>query len=102
MLEMKAVLFDPNPAVHKTACVYFRKALAIDKHPPLELVYTCEVIPRLADLMEKSAPDIQYECAWCLTNMACGEKLHLEALLEVGVVPAALNIMNASSRDDVR
>ena len=102
MLEMRELLFDQDPSVHHPACVYFRKALAIDKHPPLELVYSCGAIPRLVELLERSCDDIQYECAWSLTNMACGEKHHLEAMLETGIVPLAMNIMVASSSDDVR
>ena len=102
MVEMKAVLFHSDPSLHFPACVYFRKALAIDKHPPLELVYTCAVIPRLAELLAQSTPNIQYECSWCLTNMACGERHHVEALLEANIVPLALNLMVGSSNDDVR
>jgi hypothetical protein len=102
MVEMKAVLFHPDPSVHLPACIYFRKALAIDKYPPLELVYQCSAIPRLVELLANSRPNIQYECAWCLTNMACGERHHIEALLEAGVIPLALHLMITSSGDDVR
>jgi hypothetical protein len=46
--------------------------------------------------------NIQYECAWCLTNMACGEKHHVQALLDAGLVELALELMVVSDRDDVR
>jgi hypothetical protein len=102
MLEMRTALYDPDPTVHFPACVYFRKSLAIDQHPPLDLVHACGVVPRLVELLSQSLHNIQYECAWFLTNMACGKKHILEDLLATNLVPIALKLMVSSSNEDVR
>lgn len=102
MLEMAGCLSHADPSVHLPACVFFRKILAIEKHPPLQLVLASGAVSLLIEILSHGGESAQYECAWCLTNLACGDKNLLESLLESNIVPTALTLIVSSANDDVR
>jgi importin subunit alpha-6/7 len=42
-------------------------------------------------------PKIQYEAAWCLTNLASGESNYVKVLVDHGVIEAMVNLLSCQS-----
>jgi hypothetical protein len=57
-----------------------------------------EIIPIFLGLIEDHAhPSIQFEAAWCVTNIACAEAKHVLSLVPHQAVPRLLNVIEHSN-----
>ena len=71
----------------------------VDRHPPFDLLLTNfeEIIPLILKLTEDHRyPVIQYEAAWCITNIACANAKHLQSLLAHGAVRRLMKVIYQS------
>jgi len=86
------------------AATFFRRILAADKQPPLDVVIdTGTVVPALVRFLDRTdAPALQLEAAWSLTNIACGEARHVAYLLRVGALGALLQTVTVSRNAALR
>ena len=51
-------------------------------------------VPRIIQLLDfNDMPDIQYESAWCITNIATGSRDQVQCLVEKGVIPKLAVLM---------
>lgn len=51
-----------------------RRLLSLEKEAPLQRVIDNNLVPKLiANLARDDFPQLQFESAWCITNIACGE-----------------------------
>lgn len=82
------LLRSPDVSKQLDAAVYFRRILAADKFPPLDLVVETQlVIPTLIQYLSRTDTlQLQIESAWCLTNIACGEARHIHCLVQHGAI----------------
>lgn len=73
--------------------IYFQ-----DKFPPLDLVVESGVvIPTLVRYLSRyDAPLLQTECAWSITNIACGEARHIKCLVDNGAIQELLIVLNTT------
>ena len=75
-------MYSQNIAEQLDGIVYFRKILAVDRNPPIDLVVESGVVPRLVEfLTRQDHPNLQLEAAWAITNIACGSKEQVEVLI---------------------
>ena len=59
-------------------------------------------VPVLIDLLKKEdIPDIQFESAWALTNIAIGNQDETKVVIENGAIPILVTLLN-SPVDKVR
>ena len=64
-----------------------RILLSSRRSPPIDEVIDAGLLPLLASQLSlDDQPELQFEAAWCLTNVASGESSHVAALLDAGVV----------------
>lgn len=91
---------DPQGQFNSTQ--QFRKLLSIEQNPPIQEVILAGVVPRLVEfLKEVSRPDIQFEAAWVLTNIASGTAEQTRVVVDQGALPIFVQLLQ-SPNDDVR
>eukprot|EP01025_Chloroclados_australasicus_P030502 TRINITY_DN305_c1_g1_i1.p1 TRINITY_DN305_c1_g1~~TRINITY_DN305_c1_g1_i1.p1 ORF type:complete len:550 (-),score=77.98 TRINITY_DN305_c1_g1_i1:558-2207(-) len=91
-----------DPAQQLDATTQFRKLLSIERNPPIEPVIQTGVIPKFTQFLQREDyPQLQFEAAWALTNVASGTAAHTKAVIDSGAVPIFVQLLR-SSNDDVR
>jgi importin subunit alpha-1 len=82
------------------AVIKIRKLLSID-NPPIQHVLALNIMDRLIHFLSSESPELQYEAAWSLTNIAGGTSLETRAVIDAGAVPHLVALMR-SPHDYVR
>lgn len=99
---MMAGLMSEDLSAQLEATTQFRKLLSIERSPPIEEVIAAGAIPRFVTFLQRSdAPQLQFESAWALTNVASGTSEHTRVVIEAGAVPIFVALLS-SPVDDVR
>lgn len=95
-------LVSPIPKNQLEATIYFRKLLSMERNPPIDEVIHAGVVPILVNFLTKyDNPDLQFEAAWALTNIASGTPENTQVIKKSGAVPIFINLLG-SPNDDVR
>ncbi|KAJ0035228.1 hypothetical protein Pint_24298 [Pistacia integerrima] len=102
MPSMVQGVSSDNPASQLEATTQFRKLLSIERCPPIEEVIRAGVVPRFVEFLDRhDVPQLQFEAAWALTNIASGTSEHTRVVIDHGAVPKFVQLLGSSS-DDVR
>ena len=73
-----------------------------ERNPPIEEVIAQNVIPRFVQFLQRGdVPQLQFEAAWALTNVASGTSDHTRVVIDAGAVPIFVQLLH-SPIDDVR
>ncbi|KAK9218759.1 hypothetical protein WN943_007396 [Citrus x changshan-huyou] len=84
------------------ATTLFRNLLSFDRNPPIEKVIQSGVVPCFVEfLMREDYPQLQYEAAWVLINIASGTSENTNVVIDHGAVPIFVKLLSSPS-DDVR
>ncbi|KAI6692960.1 hypothetical protein NL676_020670 [Syzygium grande] len=100
--SMVAKVWSTDSALQLEATTQFRKLLSIERSPPIEEVIQSGVVPRFVEfLLREDFPQLQFEAAWALTNVASGTSENTKVVIDHGAVPIFVKLL-ASPSDDVR
>merc|ERR1719345_249108 len=102
MMQMTQAIATPDPQAQFNATQQFRKLLSIEQNPPIQEVILAGVVPRFVEFLKDiNRPDLQFESAWVLTNIASGTAEQTRVVVEHGALPIFVELLR-SPNDDVR
>jgi len=79
-----------------------RKLLTMEENSPLQRVIDNNLVPKLLALLTREDfPQLQFEAAWCITNIACGEHKYSQNLLDHGAIEALIKLLGSKSLEVV-
>lgn len=100
--QMVAGVYSDDGNAQLEATTQFRKLLSIERNPPIEEVVQSGVVPRLVEFLGRDDfPQLQFEAAWALTNIASGTSENTKVVIDHGAVPIFVKLLGSPS-DDVR
>ncbi|KNC85315.1 hypothetical protein, variant [Sphaeroforma arctica JP610] len=84
-------------AVRMRAAQQLRKLLSHERSPPVAQVVATGILPDLLRFMlADDLPGLQFETAWCLTNLASDSQSHAKLVIEAGGVPAFIHLLKSN------
>ncbi|RZC76780.1 hypothetical protein C5167_000924 [Papaver somniferum] len=99
---MIAGVWSDERELQLEATTQFRKLLAVERSRPIDVVIQSGVVPKFVEFLKREDyPQIQFEAAWALTNIASGTLDHVRVVIESGAVPIFVRLIG-SPCDDVR
>ena len=89
---------DPAHVFHGTLMI--RKLLSVENNPPIDEVIQTGVVPLFVSFMDHDDfPELQFEAAWALTNIASGTREHTHLIISAEAVPRFIRLLQSPSDD---
>eukprot|EP01061_Rhynchopus_euleeides_P018597 TRINITY_DN3075_c0_g1_i10.p1 TRINITY_DN3075_c0_g1~~TRINITY_DN3075_c0_g1_i10.p1 ORF type:complete len:503 (+),score=91.17 TRINITY_DN3075_c0_g1_i10:68-1576(+) len=83
-----------------TTCI--RKLLGKEQSPPIDVIVDSEppIVPKLVEFLgNDDCPDLQFEAAWSLSNIASGTSAHTRAVIDSNAIPELVRLLSSPKAD---
>eukprot|EP01080_Neovahlkampfia_damariscottae_P006383 gene6383-10390_t len=95
-------LLSEKPEDQFSSVQELRKILSTEKNPPIDEVIDCGCVPLFVKFLKDfNRPQIQFESAWALTNIASGTSENTETVVNSGAVTSFIELLIKSTDEDV-
>ncbi|XP_013403921.1 importin subunit alpha-1 [Lingula anatina] len=85
--EIVDSIHGTDPQKQMIATQAARKMLSRERNPPIDSIIQSGVIPRLVEFLRyNDRPELQFEAAWALTNVASGTSTQTKAVVNANAV----------------
>jgi hypothetical protein len=85
-----------DPKLQFNATQQARKILSRERHPPIDIVIKAGAVPRCIEfLKDESNPELVFEAAWVLTNIASGSSAQTEIVVRAGSVEPFIELLRS-------
>ena len=85
-----------DPIIRFEAIRSTRKLLSIDRNPPIDQIIQFNFLPIFVQyLTYDQHPDLQFESAWALTNIASGNSYQTQAVADANALPFLLRLLQS-------
>ena len=81
------------------ATKHLRKQLSLARNPPIDDVIHAGLVPAFVTMLGHPDTKLQFEAAWCLTNIASGTSKQCEKVVNNNGVPALVGLLTSPSID---
>ncbi|CAL8090285.1 unnamed protein product [Orchesella dallaii] len=89
-------MFCEDPDRQFSATQLTRKILSRERHPPIDIVIQAGIVPRcIVFLSNDQNPDLQFEAAWVLTNIASGNQAQTNTVVDAGAVGPFIEMLRS-------
>lgn len=100
--EQRQAILGSDPDAQLKAVQQFRRLLSIERNPPIQQVIEAGVVPVFVHFLQRNdSPNLQFEAAWALTNIASGTSEHTRVVIDAGAVAIFVQLL-LSPNEDVR
>ncbi|KAL8175085.1 UNVERIFIED_CONTAM: Importin subunit alpha-1 [Gekko kuhli] len=94
--EIISAINSDSFLLHLKAAQSARKMLSRQKNPPINEVIEAGLVPKLVAFLDRhDAPNLQFEAAWALTNIASGTSDQTRAVVEANAIPAFVALLES-------
>ena len=98
--EMIEMISGPDRCKQNEGLVMIRKLLSTENNPPLGTVIKTGCLPLIMQFLQNAAdPQLQFEAAWILTNIASGEQQHTHEVVNHNAIPTLLDLFQSPSEE---